>query len=38
MSIGTYDVRVVSVNDSATVEDVLVKPGETTGCTAVLKE
>jgi hypothetical protein len=38
MSIGTYEVRAVSENDSATVEDVLVKPGEMTACMVVLKE
>jgi len=38
MSIGTYEVRAVSVNASRTVEDVLVKPGETTLCRVVLEE
>jgi hypothetical protein len=30
MNIGTYEVRAVSENGSATVEDALVRPGETT--------
>ncbi|MCM2467020.1 PEGA domain-containing protein [Methanoculleus oceani] len=38
MSIGTHEVRVVSENDSTTVEDVLVNPGETTRCLVTLKE
>ena len=38
MSIGTYEVRVVTENDSKTIEDVLVKPGETTRCLVNLKE
>ena len=38
MSIGTYEVRAVSDDDSRTVEDVLVKPGETTRCVVALKE
>jgi len=38
MSIGTYEVRVVSENDSRTIEDVLVKPGTTTRCLVTLKE
>jgi len=38
MSIGTYEVRAVSDDDSKTVEDVLVKPGETTRCVVALKE
>jgi len=38
MCIGTYDVRVVSENDSKTAWDVLVTPGETTICRVVLKE
>jgi len=38
MSIGTYEVRAVSENASRTVEDVLVKPGETTLCRVVLEE
>jgi len=37
MSIGTYEVRVVSENAAKTVEDVLVKPGETTGCKVTLE-
>ncbi|MDD3933813.1 MAG: PEGA domain-containing protein [Methanoculleus sp.] len=37
MSIGTYEVRVVSEDDAKTVEDVLVKPGETTGCKVTLE-
>ncbi len=38
MSIGTYEVRAVSDDDSKTAEDVLVKPGETTGCMVNIKE
>jgi hypothetical protein len=38
MSIGTYEVRVVSENASRTVDDVLVTPGGTTQRTVVLKE
>jgi hypothetical protein len=38
MSIGTYEVRVVTENDSKTIEDVLVNPGETTRCLVTLKE
>ena len=38
MSIGTYEVRIVSENASKTVWDVLVAPGETTRCRAVLAE
>ncbi|MDV2481734.1 PEGA domain-containing protein [Methanoculleus sp. Wushi-C6] len=38
MSIGTYEVRAVSENDSRTVEDMLVRPGETTRCMVALKE
>ncbi|NLA38122.1 MAG: PEGA domain-containing protein, partial [Methanomicrobiales archaeon] len=38
MSIGTYDVRVVSEGDSKTIWDVLVTPGETTIYRVVLKE
>ena len=38
MSIGTYEVRAVSDDDSKTVEDVLVKPGELTRCMVALKE
>ncbi|NLM29138.1 MAG: PEGA domain-containing protein [Methanomicrobiales archaeon] len=38
MCIGIYDVRAVSENDSKTVWDVLVTPGETTICRVVLKE
>ena len=38
MSIGTYEVRVVSENDSRTVEDVLVKAGATTRCLVTLEE
>jgi hypothetical protein len=38
MSIGTYEVRVVTENDSKTIEDVLVSPGETTRCLVTLKE
>ncbi|HOI13018.1 MAG TPA: PEGA domain-containing protein [Methanoculleus sp.] len=39
MSIGTYDeVKAVSENGSASVKDVLVKPGETTRCQVILKE
>jgi hypothetical protein len=38
MSIGTYDVRVVSENDSRTVEDVLVRAGATTRCLVTLEE
>ena len=37
MSIGTYEVRVVSENDSRTVEDVLVKAGATTRCLVTLE-
>ena len=38
MCIGIYDVRAVSENDSKTVWDVPVTPGETTICRVVLKE
>ncbi|MCE5338843.1 MAG: PEGA domain-containing protein [Methanomicrobiaceae archaeon] len=38
MSIGTYEVRVVSEDDSRTIEDVLVTPGETTRRMVTLKE
>jgi len=38
MNIGTYEVRAVSEDDSRTVEDVLVKPGETTQCMVALME
>lgn len=38
MSIGTYEVRVVTENASKTVMDVLVTPGETARCMVVLKE
>ncbi len=38
MSIGTYEVRVVSEDDSRTIDDVLVTPGETTRRMVALKE
>ncbi|KAF5060571.1 PEGA domain protein [anaerobic digester metagenome] len=38
MSIGTYEVRAVSENDSRTIEDVLVAPGKTTRSVVNLKE
>jgi len=38
MSIGTYDVRIVSEDDSKTVWDVLVTPGGTTRCGVALEE
>ena len=38
MNIGTYEVRAVSENGSATVEDVLVRPGETTRRVVVLED
>jgi len=38
MSIGTYEIRAVSENDSRTIEDVLVTPGKTTRSVVNLKE
>ncbi len=38
MSIGTYEVRVVTENASKTIKDVLVAPGETARCLVVLEE
>ncbi|MFY1642765.1 PEGA domain-containing protein [Methanoculleus bourgensis] len=38
MSIGSYDVRVVSENATKTIEDVLVKPGETSWCRVTLED
>ncbi len=38
MSIGTYEVRAVSENDSRTIEDVLVAPGKATRSIVNLKE
>ncbi len=37
MSIGTYEVRVVTEDESRTVEDVLVNPGKTTRCLVTLQ-
>ncbi|PKL61565.1 MAG: hypothetical protein CVV31_10850 [Methanomicrobiales archaeon HGW-Methanomicrobiales-2] len=38
MNIGTYEVRAVSEDDSRTIEDVLVRPGETTRRMVVLED
>jgi len=38
MSIGTYDVRLVSENASKTIYDTLVRPGEVTRSRVVLAE